>query len=99
MDKCGLCLAQKNLRALCNMLMKSWAILGFDGPIVCFRCNICDKGYNYKFNTLFFGVWCWLSVGVIQPMYILFVAIVHHGAWVLIKFAIYHSIEFNNANN
>ncbi len=58
MDKCGLCLAQKNLRALCNMLMKSWAILGFDGPIVCFRCNIHDKGYNYKFNTLFFGVWC-----------------------------------------
>jgi hypothetical protein len=58
MDKCGLCLAQNNLRALCNMLMKSWAILGSNGPIVCFRCNIGDKGYNYRFNTLFFGVWC-----------------------------------------
>jgi hypothetical protein len=30
MDKCKLCFAHNNMRALCDMFMRSWAILGFN---------------------------------------------------------------------
>jgi hypothetical protein len=46
-----------------NMLMKSWAILGFDIPIVHFIHNISIKGCNYKFNNVFHGVWCVTKFG------------------------------------
>jgi hypothetical protein len=39
-DKYKLCFAHNNMKALCNMFMKSWTILGFDEPIVCFKHNI-----------------------------------------------------------
>jgi hypothetical protein len=38
--------------------MKSWAILGSDGHIVCSKQNIGHEGCNYKFSNLFLGVWC-----------------------------------------
>ncbi len=45
-------------RALYNMFMKSWAILGLDMPIVCSKHNIGGMGCNYKFNKKKFSVWC-----------------------------------------
>jgi len=45
------------VRALYDMFMKSWAILGSDGPIVCSMHNIGGVGCNYRFNNLFFDVW------------------------------------------
>jgi hypothetical protein len=46
------------MRTLCNMFIKSWAILGFSRLIVCFRHNICGDKCNCKFNNLCFNVWC-----------------------------------------
>ncbi len=58
-DECELCLAHNIVMALCSMFMKSWAILGFNGPVVSFRHNnIGDMGCNYMFNYLFLCVWC-----------------------------------------
>jgi hypothetical protein len=58
-DKCELCLAHNIVTPMCSMFMKSWAILGFNGPIVSFRHNIIgDMGCNYMFNYLFFSVVC-----------------------------------------
>jgi len=51
------------MKGLYDMLMKNWAILGFDGPTVCFRHNIGGVGYNYRFNNLFLGVWCVIEYG------------------------------------
>jgi hypothetical protein len=47
-----------NVKALCNMLMSNWAILGFDGPTICFKYSNGGGGCNYRFNILFLGVWC-----------------------------------------
>ncbi len=63
MGKCKQYHTQSNIRALYDMLMNSWAILGFDGPIVCFRHSIGGVGCNYKFNSLFLGVWCVIEYG------------------------------------
>ncbi len=64
MDKCRFCFAHNNVKALCGMLINSWAILGFDEHVVCFRHNIHDGGCNYMFNNVFHDVWC-----VIEFMY------------------------------
>jgi hypothetical protein len=32
--------------------------MGSDEPIVCSRHSIGGVGCNYKFNSLFFSVWC-----------------------------------------
>jgi hypothetical protein len=64
MDECGLCFAQNNMRTLCNMFMRSWAILGFDGllgPIIYCKHNIGDGGCNYMFNKKIISVWCVLG--------------------------------------
>jgi hypothetical protein len=58
MDKWRLYFTHDNMKALWGMLMKSWAILGFDGHIVCCKHNTSGKGWNYKFKFLFLGVWC-----------------------------------------
>ncbi len=58
MDKCKMCFAHSNMKALCGMLINSWAILACNDPIVCFRHNIHDGGCNYMFNNVFHGVWC-----------------------------------------
>jgi hypothetical protein len=57
-DKWRLWFAQNNMRALWSMLMRSWAILGFDIHTICSRQNIGNEGCNCKFNNLFLGVWC-----------------------------------------
>jgi succinate dehydrogenase/fumarate reductase-like Fe-S protein len=56
--ECGLCYAQNNMRTLCNMFMKSWAILGFLRFIICSRHNISGDKCNCKFKNLCFNVWC-----------------------------------------
>jgi hypothetical protein len=38
------------------MLVKSWAILGFDGPTIYSMHNTGGMGCNYKFSNLFLGV-------------------------------------------
>jgi hypothetical protein len=43
--------------------MKSWAILGSDGHIICFGSNIGGEGCNWKFNNLFLGAWCVTEFG------------------------------------
>jgi hypothetical protein len=43
--------------------MRSWAILGFDGHIVCFKHNIGDEGCNCEFSNLFLSVWCVTEFG------------------------------------
>ncbi len=58
MDKCKLCFAHSNMKALYGMLVNSWAVLGFNELIVCFRHNIHDGECNYMFNSVFHGVWC-----------------------------------------
>jgi hypothetical protein len=40
MDKCKLCFTHNNMKALCGMVINSWAILGFNELVVCFRHNI-----------------------------------------------------------
>jgi hypothetical protein len=52
-----------NMKAFFNMFMKSWAILGFDKPIIYSKHNICGKGCNYRFNSLFLDVWCMSKCG------------------------------------
>jgi hypothetical protein len=47
-----------NMRALYDMFMKSWAILGFDKPTICIKHNIGGMGCNYMFSNLFLNVWC-----------------------------------------
>ncbi len=63
MDKCKLCFSHNNMRALCDMLMRSWAILGFYKIIFYSKHNIGGKACNYKFNRLFFGVWHMIECG------------------------------------
>lgn len=58
MDKWRLCFSHNNVKALWGMLIKSWAILGFDEHIICFKHNIGCEGCNYKFNNFFISVWC-----------------------------------------
>jgi hypothetical protein len=53
MDKCKLCFANNNIKALCDMLMRSWAILGFNKTIFYLKYNIGGEGCNYKFKCLF----------------------------------------------
>jgi hypothetical protein len=53
MEEFDMCFAYNIMRVLWGMLMKSWAILGFDGPIVCFKHNIGGKGCNYRFKVFF----------------------------------------------
>ncbi len=48
--------AHNNMKAFCDMLINSWAILGFNELVVCFRHNIHDGGCNYMFNNVFHGV-------------------------------------------
>jgi hypothetical protein len=52
MDKCDLCFPHDNVKALCGMLMKSWAILAFDRLIVYSKHNASGDGCNYRFNNL-----------------------------------------------
>ncbi len=55
------------MRALYNMLMKIWTILGFDGPtIICSKNNIGGMGCNYRLNNLFFGAWCVIKYDIIR---------------------------------
>jgi len=56
-------LRHNNMKAFSNMFKKSWAILGFDKPIVYFKHNICGKGCNYRFNSLFIDAWCMSKCG------------------------------------
>jgi len=58
MDKCKLCFAHNNMKALCGTFINSWAILRFNELVVCFKHNIHDGGCNYMFNNVFHGVWC-----------------------------------------
>ncbi len=46
------------MKALFDMFMRSWVILGSNESIVCFRHNIGGKKGNYNFNNLFFDVVC-----------------------------------------
>ncbi len=48
-----MCFAWNIMKALCGMLMRSWAILWFDGPIICFKHNIVGKECNYRFKFFF----------------------------------------------
>jgi hypothetical protein len=43
--------------------MRSWAILGSNGSMVCSKHNIGGVGCNYRFNSLFVGVWCVIEYG------------------------------------
>jgi hypothetical protein len=45
------------MNALYDMFMRSWAILGFNGTIVCSRHSIGGMGCNYMFSNLFINVW------------------------------------------
>jgi len=47
-----------NMKALYDMLMRSWAILGSNEPTICSRHSSGGVGCNFRFNNLFFGVWC-----------------------------------------
>jgi hypothetical protein len=38
--------------------MKSWAILGSNRHIICLIHSNGGEGCNYKFGSLFLGVWC-----------------------------------------
>jgi hypothetical protein len=58
MDKWKLCFTQNHTKALCDMFMRSWAILRSNGPIIKSMDNFGVKVCNYKFNNLFIGVWC-----------------------------------------
>jgi hypothetical protein len=42
--------AQNNMKALYDMFMKSWAIMGFDGFIICFKHNIIGEGSTIYFS-------------------------------------------------
>jgi hypothetical protein len=57
MDACKWCLTQINVKALYGMLMRSWAIMGCNEPII--YCNHKNNGEkcDYKFNNLFLDVW------------------------------------------
>ncbi len=58
MDEYKYYCAQNSVRALYNMLMKVWVILGSNKHVGCSKHNINGEGYKYKFNNLFFDVWC-----------------------------------------
>ncbi len=48
-----------SVKALYNMFTKNLTILGFIKVITCdFKHNVIGKGCNFKFNNLFFNVWC-----------------------------------------
>jgi len=85
------------VKALCGMFIKSWVILGFNRPIVCYKHNITGVGCNYMFNNLFVGVWCVTKCGHIQCTYTSFATNAHHGTWVLMEFKLCQFIEFDNA--
>ncbi len=38
--------------------MKSWDILGYGRPIVCFKASIDGEPCNWRFNNLFHNAWC-----------------------------------------
>jgi hypothetical protein len=63
MDNCRLCLTSNNMKTLCNMFIRSWAILSFNKPIVYSRHNIGNEGYNYGFNNVSHSMWCVIKFG------------------------------------
>ncbi len=52
MDECRWCFAQRNMKALCDILMKSSAILGFIGFIMCSKHNTSGERCNCEFKNL-----------------------------------------------
>ncbi len=70
----------KNVRTLLSMCMKSWAILGFDRSIVCFRTILVvrDGTLDSTICFLVFGVWS--SMNFIQCTDISSLTIAYHGA-------------------
>ncbi len=72
------------------MLMKSWAILGFDKPIIYSKHNICGKGCNYRFSSLFLDVWCMSKCGCHSThLYLIYGhcpswGLIINGIWVLL---------------
>jgi hypothetical protein len=46
------------MKALFNMRMRKWVILGSNKLIIFSKHNICGKGYNCKFSSLFLNVSC-----------------------------------------
>jgi hypothetical protein len=54
---------QSSMKALYDMLMKSWAISGSGGPTIYSMHSTGGMGCNYKFSNLFIGVWCVIKYG------------------------------------
>ncbi len=79
------------MKALFNMCMKNWAILGFDKLIIFSKHNICGKGYNCKFSSLFLNVWCvielyWMSFNA-PTLHLSLLSIMGLGNWWNLDFA------------
>jgi hypothetical protein len=74
--------------------MRSWAILGSDGPIVYSKHNIGGKVCNL-YSTICFSM-CGLSAhgNFFQFTYTPFIAITHHGVYLSMKFGFYKPIKF-----
>jgi hypothetical protein len=83
MDKCRLCFAQDNTKSLCDMFMKSWVILGFDGHTVCSKHNIGDGDATIGSTMCFIMCDVWLNLGIIQHAYTSSTTIAHYGARLL----------------
>jgi hypothetical protein len=58
MDEYGLCFAHNNMKALCCMFMRNWAILGSYKPTTCSRHN--GGGRNATIGSTI----CFLMCGV-----------------------------------
>jgi hypothetical protein len=48
------------------------------------------------FKILFHGVWCVISVNIIQCTYTSFTSIAHHGVWVSVEFEFCRPIKLDN---
>jgi hypothetical protein len=87
-DKYKLCSAHNNMKALCNMFMKSWIILGFVEPIICFKHNI-NGGNTTTCSIVCFSM-CnvWSNANVIQCTYTSFTTVNHPRDWLSMEFGL-----------
>jgi hypothetical protein len=79
--------------------MKSWDILGYVKPTICFMANIGGQTCSCSLNNLFRDAWCMIGFMHHSMHYLSFVTSINHGAWILRKLEFCLAIEPNFHHN